>query len=392
MNTNIRKSKKKKSKSTRKKTEDDDSLAPPPENTQEAPDTNSMEVDSAPASAPKPKRTYKETSFVDDEDLQDSLATQRRAALKKRKILKPDAFARKLLEDAAAVAEEVLDEAENAMVDDEEEPGLIIDETTEFVANLRAAVIPERKNIKVEASRITSMADDWVEPLNGDIEDMEVDSVDDVDGKAGHKSNNITPGPPDGAPEFSSTGLEEEMTMSRGVGATLAMLNQRGLLKRDEEAENKVQLLRDRQNFNVQKRLREVEAEEKAKSQRLRDRQSGKFDRMSAREREEHARWENKQRDLQEARDLQTRFKEYRPDVNLQYKDEFGRDMTPKEAFKHLSHQFHGKGSGKAKTEKRLKKIEDEKKREATSSLNTNSASAVQAAAKKGKQAGVRLM
>jgi U4/U6.U5 tri-snRNP-associated protein 1 len=331
MNTSIRKSKKKKSKSTRKKSEDDDSLAPPPENTQEVPDNNSMEVDLAPASAPKPKRTYKETSFVDDEDLQDSLATQRRAALKKRKILKPDAFARKLLEDAAAVAEEVLDEAENAMVDDEEGPGLIIDETTEFVANLRAAVIPERKNIKVEASRITSMADDWVEPLDGDIEDMEVDSVDEVDGKVGHKSNNTAPGPPDGAPEFSSTGLEEEMTMSRGVGATLAMLNQRGLLKRDEEAENKVQLLRDRQNFNVQKRLREVEAEEKAKSQRLRDRQSGKFDRMSAREREEHARWENKQRDLQEARDLQTRFKEYRPDVNLQYKDEFGRDMTPKE-------------------------------------------------------------
>lgn len=419
----IRKPKKKKSKSTRKKSENDDDsfLAPPPaENRDPEPDSNSMEVDSTPAAAQKPKRTYKETSFVDDEDLQDSLALQRRAALKKRKMPKPDVFARQLLQESAAAEAEAETEAETAMVEDDEEgPGLIIDETTEFVANLRAAVIPERKKVKPEAARVTSMAEDMEEAADHETEDMEVDQ----DDQDNHKSITPVPSmkPPSGVPEFSSTGLEEESTMNRGVGATLAMLHQRGLLKRDEEAENKVQLLRDRENFNVQKRLREVEAEEKAKSQRLRDRQSGKFDRMSAREREEHARWENKQRDLQEARDLQQRFKDYRPDVNLEYKDEFGRDMTAKEvrftlaisfpitdycsrcswlicwcfrdqAFKNLSHQFHGKGSGKAKTEKRLKKIEDEKKREATSSLNTNSASAVQAAAKKGKQAGVRLM
>ena len=36
--------------------------------------------------------------------------------------------------------------------------------------------------------------------------------------------------------------------------------------------------------------------------------------------------------------------------------------MNQKEAFKHMSHMFHGKGSGKGKTEKRLKKIEDERK------------------------------
>lgn len=329
----IRKPKKKKSKSTRQKSENDNDsfLAPPPaESGDPEPDFNSMEVDSVPAAAPKPKRTYKETSFVDDEDLQDSLALQRRAALKKRKLPKPDAFARQLLEESAAAAAEAETEAETAMVEDDEEgPGLIIDETTEFVANLRAVVIPERKKIKTEATRVTSMAEDMEEAEDHEAEDMEVDQDDQSD----HKSTTPVPSTklPSGAPEFSSTGLEEESTMNRGVGATLAMLHQRGLLKRDEEAENKVQLLRDRENFNVQKRLREVEAEEKAKSQRLRDRQSGKFDRMSAREREEHARWENKQRDLQEARDLQQRFKDYRPDVNLEYKDEFGRDMTAKE-------------------------------------------------------------
>ncbi len=50
----------------------------------------------------------------------------------------------------------------------------------------------------------------------------------------------------------------------------------------------------------------------------------------------------------------------YRPEVKLHYVDEMGRDMTPKEAFRQLSHKFHGKGSGKKKTEKRTKKIMEE--------------------------------
>ena len=58
-----------------------------------------------------------------------------------------------------------------------------------------------------------------------------------------------------------------------------------------------------------------------------------------------------------------TDFKEkehYRPDVNLEYVDETGRRMNEKEAFRFLSHRFHGKGSGKKKTEKRAKKLVEE--------------------------------
>ncbi|XP_060792302.1 U4/U6.U5 tri-snRNP-associated protein 1 isoform X2 [Neoarius graeffei] len=56
-------------------------------------------------------------------------------------------------------------------------------------------------------------------------------------------------------------------------------------------------------------------------------------------------------------------FKEkegYKPDVKIEYVDESGRRLTPKEAFRQLSHRFHGKGSGKMKTEKRMKKLEEE--------------------------------
>ncbi|CAM9585293.1 unnamed protein product, partial [Choristocarpus tenellus] len=50
--------------------------------------------------------------------------------------------------------------------------------------------------------------------------------------------------------------------------------------------------------------------------------------------------------------------------VKLDYRDEWGREITRKEAFRQLCYQFHGYGSGKKKQDKRIKALEEEKKRE----------------------------
>ncbi|KAG5545889.1 hypothetical protein RHGRI_018146 [Rhododendron griersonianum] len=42
--------------------------------------------------------------------------------------------------------------------------------------------------------------------------------------------------------------------------------------------------------------------------------------------------------------------------ISLERRDEFGRIMTPKEAFRVDCHKFHGKGFGKRKQEKRRKR------------------------------------
>ena len=55
-----------------------------------------------------------------------------------------------------------------------------------------------------------------------------------------------------------------------------------------------------------------------------------------------------------------TEKRDYKPDVKLEDFDEKGHSMNHKEAFRYLSHRFHGKGSGKAKTEKRHKKLDQE--------------------------------
>uniref|UniRef100_A0A8W7PD92 U4/U6.U5 tri-snRNP-associated protein 1 n=1 Tax=Anopheles coluzzii TaxID=1518534 RepID=A0A8W7PD92_ANOCL len=69
-----------------------------------------------------------------------------------------------------------------------------------------------------------------------------------------------------------------------------------------------------------------------------------------------------------------TEFKEketFKPNVKLEYIDDSGHLLTPKEAFRYLSHKFHGKGPGKNKVEKRLKKSEQEGLMKKMSSTDT---------------------
>jgi len=69
-----------------------------------------------------------------------------------------------------------------------------------------------------------------------------------------------------------------------------------------------------------------------------------------------------------------TEFKEkegYKPTPKLEYIDDNGKALSTKEAFRHLSHKFHGKGSGKLKSEKRSKKQEDKQLLNRMSSTDT---------------------
>ncbi|CAF9934023.1 MAG: hypothetical protein ALECFALPRED_005826 [Alectoria fallacina] len=380
----IKKPKKKKAKTTRQRTTDEDDI---PAETSNGTQTNgdAMDVDGGNAQIPDAQTKVAESAFVDDEDLQAALAVQRRAALKKRKREKPETIAQRIREEAATPEEE----------ERPEEGGMVIDETTEFVANLARSKEEEKARPQIVTAHSATPAEKETSPED---EDGDVDmgrSYNDIedgeDLEARVKRDTSTPA----MPGMTDTGLEDEATLTQGLGATLSMLSQRGLIKQDKETDINA-LHRDRQKFLTEKQKREAAVEAKARQQRERDRATGKLDRMSAREREEYARQENKMRDQLESRQMTEVFnREYKPDVQLKYVDEFGRSMNQKEAFKHLSHQFHGKGSGKQKTEKHLKKIDDDKKREAQSTLDSSQATGMNNAMgttqKKNRQAGVRL-
>ena len=354
--------------------------------------TQDMDIDEPETTAPKmKKKSVFDQSFIDDDDLQANLAAQRQKALKKRKKMRPEDIARQLRQEVSTPqTHDVVESTEDGDAD-----GLVIDETTEFVSNLgtnadddeEVARRRRRKPSRVSEGTESKKAID----VDGDV-DMnqsyaEAAEAEEARERSVSRAKSI---------ENTDTGLEAEKTVDGGMGATLALLRQRGLVAADNDTSTKNALYRDRQKFLADKQRAEAEAERQRKIARERERNSARWNTMTPREREEWARKQNTNADVSESRRLAEIFnKEYKPNVELTYVDEHGRQMNQKEAFKQLSHQFHGKGSGNTKTKKHLDKVAQEKKKMAESSLEVTRAGGVGSAhdqqAKKLKTAGVRL-
>ncbi|OAL36696.1 hypothetical protein AYO20_04028 [Fonsecaea nubica] len=375
----IKKPKKEKKKSKRQKLVDEDDDIVFPQNNSNG---DAMQVDSA-GTASAPRARTAGDHFDDDEDLASALARTRTAVLKKQK--------RKAEDIVNLLKQEQNEEAETG----DTNGGLVLDDTTVFLDNLSSRPRDEQLERGVKKSIEKAESESPTRQLKEEDEDHQmgeaysgIDNEEELLDRIKRERSTVTP-------EVPHTGLEEEKTLDQGMGAALSLLRQRGLLK-ESDAPNKNSLYKDRQKFIIEARLREHENEQKARMQRERDRQSGKLTGMSVKEREEHARWQNTHREHQSSIQAAATFnREYKPDVQIKYVDDDGRIMNQKEAFKHLSHQFHGKGSGKLKTEKHLKKIAEEKKREATSVLDSSKATGMSNAqgtmGKKNKVAGVRL-
>jgi U4/U6.U5 tri-snRNP-associated protein 1 len=371
--TKIRKPKKpKKAKTTRTKAVDEDDILhlPVPQ-----PSENQMDIDGQPPTDGTAKKRVLE---FDDDDLQARLAETRRQALKKRKKTDATELARRIREEDSATPMNT--------GQDDEEPGLVIDETTEFVSNLRRPQSPspadERKRKSSTHAEGEAQEDDEDTAMAESY--AAVEDEEDALARREASENAIN--------AITSTGFEDEEDASTGTGGILNMLRRRGIVQ-ESDADRANAAVRAQQQFLAENQALVDEYDRKTKEAREKDRASGRFDRLSHREREEYSRRQNEQRDAYLASLQAEHFKRsYKPNVQLRYNDEDGREMNQKEAFKHLSHRFHGKGSGKQKTEKRMKKKQEEDDRQRKSLLGfTGTNEAVGATAKKNRQAGVRL-
>jgi U4/U6.U5 tri-snRNP-associated protein 1 len=373
----VKKPKKKKEKKTRQKAADEDDIIPILEPTPAVQsDANAMDVDGTQnnSTSVSKKRVY---DFEDDEDLQAKLAESRRQALKKRKKMDGAELARQMREQMP------VDE------DEQEEGGMTIDETTEFVANLKK---PDEREDDSDRERRARQRSSGPAAADED-EDGDATMAGQSYGEVADAEDREVSTP---AAEVTTTGLDEEDDMAgQGMAASLNLLRKRGLVA-DGAGGEIAEKDRRRNKFLAEKQNLIDEFDQRARDQRESERNSGRWEKMSHKDRDDYARRQNEQRE-QYLSKLQAEMfnRDYRPDVKLQYHDEFGRSMNQKEAFKHLSHMFHGKGSGKQKTEKRLKKIDDEKKNMAKGVLNVGDEGGMMNVqgreGKRQKTAGVRL-
>jgi len=339
------------------------------------------------------KRSFADTNLVDDDDLQLQLAQQRREALKKRKKTNPEDLAKQLRE----VEENEMVGVLQSVEDGDENQDVLIDSTVEFVTKLDPSKVNEdeeeedqKKKSRGSRSHLTSEVAATVS--SEDEDEVMQDHYGSPRGLSEVASSERATSTP---AQETTAGFTEEETLNVGIGSTVNMLRSRGILDMATSGEESQRYIAQ-QKFLAQKARIQQKYDQRAREQRERDRRSGLLDRMSHRERDEYAQRQNQEREQAISRELAQMFnREYKPDVKLTYIDEFGRSMNQKEAFKHLSHQFHGKTSGNQKHEKRLKKIAEEKRNEAKPLLDSTEDALAQAGmgdkAKKDRHAGIRL-
>lgn len=334
--------------------------------------SNEMDIDSpSTSSAPRQiERTSLDSSnLIDDDDLAVSLARQRREAAK-RQIKEMKERARLAVENPIAIKEE--DEGESEVgtkkqeeaKDGDQDNVLVMDDTSEFVRNIRvaaeeaaskpqrkASVVPKKEDGKLDMRGLDSVQprikeEEHEVPLSEmstggwnaaperdeEEEDALMRNLDErprsEDGREDGEDE-TKPKPPKGAgdddEEFGTTGGEK--LVSKGLASTLSILRHQGLMKpRTPEEIAKEKEFKEREAWLTSQRRRDAERER----ERIESRNAG--DRKDQRQRE----YENKLRDQRDAQAALEAYQNYKPVVDIKYHDEFGRDMTPKE----VNHSF----------------------------------------------------
>jgi hypothetical protein len=316
----------------------------------------------------------RQPDVIDDEELQVAMSRMRREAGKLRRkhhqteqkpADKPDQDEDMIEERSALPAEKERGEQEEEEIEDGR---LVIDDASEFIRTIslqQERLAELRRKEEVERNKPKPVS---IEPSLGAIAESETDSVIDEEAErremerlmAGDSEKVLKEDRPevgevkevdDESTSYGATGSEQYV--SGGMASTLSLLKSQGLIKpMTPEEREKERLYKEKMAWLIEQRRREAERElEKEKTKKMGDAKD-----QATRE------YENRMREAAAAKDAMEAYRHYKPDVEIKYNDEFGRELSRKEAWKALSHKFHGKGSGKAKTEKRIKKIEEEKK------------------------------
>jgi len=216
----------------------------------------------------------------------------------------------------------------------DDEGGLVLDDTSEFVKgiNLQPAL---PKKIPPPTASSSTLPSASAMPLEEIVTDVKMEEVEegetrmDIDDQAEEArllfGENAQIKKEEDETNAALGGTGSELLISGGMGATMALLKQSGLMKplTAEEIANEREY-KDKQRWLAKRR----EDDAKVAAQKSASRAAGSSKDQHQRE------MENKQRDREQAAKDLDRFKDYKPNIDIKYTDEFGREMSKKEAWK----------------------------------------------------------
>jgi U4/U6.U5 tri-snRNP-associated protein 1 len=125
-------------------------------------------------------------------------------------------------------------------------------------------------------------------------------------------------------------GTASEAVVGKGLAGALALLKSTGNLDTNAPAD-----ARERERIQKEKDLWLAD-----RRRRLAQRELERIQARGGNKDQATLEYDKRMREQREAADAVEAFRNYKPDVNIVYHDEFGREMTPKEAWKALSHRF----------------------------------------------------
>lgn len=293
----------------------------------------------------------------DDEQLQSILAISRRKvqrANKKKKIETPQEIAEKLGEEKGKEEEdEWQGQTGTNSITFNGDSAIVVNKTTDFLAGIKQASLDaDNLEAKAKESRVHFSL---VPSTSSTIKDTKEDESQHEDETDTTTNSGL---------KVDASVVAPDAPVVGGLAAALNLLKSRGLIKEKtaeqlaEEENNKRQRAWAKE-MAKEKIIRDIELSKK----REKIRATSGYEKLSQKDKEALAQKENHERELLEAKEAQKRFENYKPEIRLEYRDDDGRVLSTKDAYRHLSHQFHGIGPGKGKIEKQLKRDEEEKKR-----------------------------
>ncbi|KAH3678507.1 hypothetical protein WICMUC_001524 [Wickerhamomyces mucosus] len=271
----------------------------------------------------------------DDYDLQRRLNAHRNKKLKKFKT--PEELAKEIKEDEMEDIEETRYTG-----------GLIYDENTEFLSSIKTTIEEEEKALN------KSNISEYETSKKANDNSIEIEEIQ-------NPENTTALDSPEQEKEQQDENDNSSINFSGGLGSTLSFLKSRNVIVEKSEAQRQQEL----KNIQLKKELElqkiKVDIERRILEEELNN--DPELQKLPKAEREQIIKDE-----LDNLKDIQptTKFtNEYNPDVKISYIDEYGREMDQKEAYKQLSHSFHGKALNKSKIEKKKKRVQEEMEKRA---------------------------
>ncbi|XP_040567590.1 U4/U6.U5 tri-snRNP-associated protein 1 [Lepeophtheirus salmonis] len=227
--------------------------------------------------------------------------------------------------------------------DEKNSKNIILNETSEFCRNL-GAWTSNYGSYEAKDTSSSSVLEEFEDSLKSSSTKNREERWREMDMSCGEDDADTDKEDDKQKPDVESvTILDEEPNLNVGVGSAIKMAVNKGYWESDVQttsASNLKHLMS--QNYFIEDKVRDDD-----RASRRQDRYGG-----------------GPTVAFQEKKD-------YAPNIKLEYIDDSGRKLNSKEAFRYLSHRFHGKGSGKLKTEKRMKKSAEESMMKNMSSTDT---------------------